>query len=226
MFYFLGIDIAGSNNTWVVALGFSKDENTLIPVEALSLKNFSFPEPLLELEEVVKFSLKNRVIGAGIDAPLSFSLIEDKKGFRTADKFLKSILPPRAKNWVVSYNALMAVPLRGLLLARKLSPFCGTIIETHPRASFYFCLPEQYKFLAFKYKKSSLLHEEKILIINIFKKFGIKKFKENLLVEGIIDAIFCALAVYFFHRAPEKLLFLPDTPSAEGYGPFVIIKSF
>ena len=189
------------------------------------MKNLSSPEPVKEIKDVIKFCLNYKVLGVGIDAPLSFSLFEDRRGLRSSDRILKEMLPKKAKNWVVSYHTLMAVPLRALLLAEKLSPFCGTILETHPRACFYFSLAEEYKPLAFKYKKENLIAEEVGFILKMFEeRFRLKGLIKESVVEGVIDAIFCGLAVYFFHRFPEKLKFLPSEPSATGFGPFVIIE--
>ncbi|OAQ20575.1 hypothetical protein [Thermosulfurimonas dismutans] len=57
-----------------------------------------------------------------------------------------------ARNWVVSYHGLQAVPVRGKILAEALSPVVETILETHPRVSLYFCLQEEMKDLVFLYK--------------------------------------------------------------------------
>lgn len=221
MFYFLGIDIAGSKNTWVVVLKNEKDFLELSPL--LSLETPSNPNYIEDFSLLINFCKKNKVLGVAFDAPLSFSL-KDKKGFRPSDKTLRELLPSRARAWVVSYHTLMAVPIRALLLSEALSPFCGTIIETHPRASFYFCLPENKKELSFIYKKKISEEEERFLIEWLKEKFNLKinfKFK---LTEGILDAIICALACYFYHRVPEKLIFLPMEETFKGWGPFVIIS--
>jgi len=118
----------------------------------------------------------------------------------------------------------MAVPIRALLLSEALSPFCGTIIETHPRASFYFCLPENKKELAFIYKKSLPEDEKDFLIRWLKEKFNLSIDFEFNLTEGILDAIMCALACYFYHRIPEKLIFLPGEEALKGFGPFVVIS--
>lgn len=221
MFYFLGIDIAGSKNTWVVALKKDKDFLKICPL--LSLKSPSNPSYIKDFFPIIEFCEKNRVLAVGIDAPLSFSL-KDKKGFRISDKALKSMLPKKAKSWVVSYHTLMAVPIRALLLSEALSPYCGTIIETHPRASFYFCLPEEKKELAFFYKKENLDKNEKFLLDWLENKFKLCIEFKLKLIEGILDAILCALAGYFYHKMPEKLIFLPVNSNLKGFGPFVVIS--
>ena len=40
----------------------------------------------------------------------------------------------------MSFNSLMAVPIRGRMLADHLSPRVGTLLKTHPRASLLFGL--------------------------------------------------------------------------------------
>ncbi len=219
MFYYLGIDIAGYRNTWVIAIGLRKER--LYLERLLSLRNPLKPKSI-SLKEVLQFCIDNRVLGIGIDSPLSFS-IENENGIRTSDRYLKKLLPKEAKNWVVSYNTLMAVPLRASILAKHLSPYCGTIIETHPRASFYFILPENKKPLAFIYKKVNLKNEKRFLINWLKETFDLCIPFEIKLTEGILDAILCGLAGYLYHRYPERLIFLPGEKDLKGFGPFVII---
>jgi len=221
MFYFLGIDIAGSKNTWVVAL---KSKNNLLELCPLfSLDSPQNPSYIKNLLSIVEFCKKEKVLAVAIDAPLSFSLKNDK-GFRTSDQALKKLLPKKARSWVVSYHTLMAVPIRALLLSEVLSPLCGTIIESHPRASLYFCLPENKKEISFTYKKRFPAEEENFLTNWLKEKFQlIINFKLKF-TEGILDAIMCALAAYFYHRIPEKLIFLPSEENLKGFGPFVIIS--
>ncbi len=221
MFYFLGIDIAGSKNTWAVAL--KKQNNLLNLSPLLSLKSPLQPSPIKDFLPIVDFCKKEKVLAVAIDAPLSFSL-KDEKGLRTSDKALKKLLPKKAKSWVVSYHTLMAVPIRALLLSEALSPLCGTIIETHPRASLYFCLPEDKKEISFIYKKKLLLKDEKFLINWLKEVFQLNIDFEFKLTEGILDAIMCAIAGYLYHKSPERLLFLPSEENFKGFGPFVIIS--
>ncbi len=221
MVYFLGIDIAGSKNTWIVVLKSEKDLLELCPL--LSLENPFNPNYIEDFSLIIDFCKKYKVLGVAFDAPLSFSL-QNKRGFRTSDKTLKNLLPPKAKSWVVSYHTLMAVPIRALLLGEALSPFCGTIIETHPRANLYFCLPESKKELSFTYKKKISKQEEKFLIQWLKEKFNLIINFNFKLTEGVLDAIMCALACYFYHRIPEKLIFLPMEDTHKGFGPFVVMS--
>ncbi len=221
MFYFLGIDLAGTKNTWAVSL--EKKGNYLSLTETLSLKKPEQPLAIKDLFEVVSFCTKNRVLSVAIDAPLSFSL-SNLTGFRLSDIKLKEMLPKNAKKWVVSYHALMGVPIRAFLLAQEISTYCGTILETHPRACFYFTLPEDKKYLAFEYKKRKLTEEEKSFLLQfLFKKFHLKFLFSFSLNEGILDAIFCALVASFYIFFPEKLYFLPSESGLKGFGPFVLL---
>jgi predicted nuclease with RNAse H fold len=219
MFYYLGVDLGGGSNTWAVAL-------KKLPKRGLLLENvLSFNETELKnvtSEEILAFVKNNRVLALSIDAPLSFSL-KVEKGFRLADLALRNLLPGPYRKWVLSYHTLMGIPLRGLLLAQKLSPYCGTILETHPRASFYFLLPEEKRYLASKYKKEGLLPEETDFLINYFEKhFFIKLPKMVFDKADFLDAFICSLTSYIYVKAPEKLLFLPQEEDLTGFGPFVI----
>lgn len=221
MFYFLGIDLAGSKNTWAVSL--EKGEKGLALTPVLSLKNSSSPSIITDLFEILSFCMKNKVLSVAIDAPLSFSL-SNSTGFRLSDRKLKELLPKKAKNWVVSYHALMGVPIRALLLAQEISPYCGAILETHPRACFYLALPEDKKYLAFEYKKRNLNEEEEKFLLKFFlEKFKLKISFPFSFKEGIIDAIFCALVANFYFSSPERLLFLPSEEGLKGFGPFVLL---
>jgi hypothetical protein len=46
------------------------------------------------------------------------------------------------------------------------------------------------------------------------------------LKEGVLDAIFCALAGYFYFVSPAKLIFLQSEKNLKGFGPFVVISPF
>lgn len=226
MFYFLGIDIGGKNNTWIVTL---KKEEKCISLEPLfSIENPSNPSPFRDLSKLIEFVKNFNVLGAGIDAPLSFSLT-NPHGFRKSDEELKTLLASfnAPRTWVVSYHSLMAIPIRAFLLAEALSPYCGSIIETHPRANLYFCLPEEKRKIAYIYKKKGSVipkEEQKFLISWIQQKFQISLPSDLNFVDGILDAIFCAIAVLLYHISPERLKILSKKEkNLKGYGPFVIV---
>lgn len=221
MFYCLGVDLGGGSKTYAIALREEKNKG-LILEKVLSLKDKTPRSSTCE--EIIEFVRKKRVLVTAIDAPLSFSLTLEK-GLRSSDLALKALLPKENRKWVLSYHALMGIPLRGLLLAEKLSPYCGTIIETHPRASLYFSLSREKKYLADKYKKEALKEGE----IQYLKKFFEELFSieiENFFFynSDLLDALICALTGYLFLKTPEKLIFLPqDEVDLIGFGPFVII---
>ncbi|HIE32477.1 MAG TPA: DUF429 domain-containing protein [Thermodesulfobacteriaceae bacterium] len=216
--YFLGIDLAGEKNTWIVAL---KEGRTL---------SFEILKPV-SLESIVSFCEKHWVLGVAIDAPLTFGL-KDEKGFRESDQKLRNLLPKEASNWVVSYHGLQAVPIRGKILAEALSPVVGTILETHPRASLYFFLPKEMKELTFRYKPKKGLpkavQEEALKKIwgYLLKSFDIPtESLENHISDGLVDALVCALTAWLFHRAPENLISLSSKALGTfGRGPFVVIQ--
>ncbi|MGB9761960.1 MAG: DUF429 domain-containing protein [Caldimicrobium thiodismutans] len=220
MFYYLGVDLGGGEKTFAVAI--REKTNVGLHIEkSLSLKNNS-PKPS-SMVEIIEFVRKNPVLGTAIDAPLSFS-INLEKGFRASDLALRSLLPREYRKWVLSYHALMGIPLRGLLLAQKLSPYCGAILETHPRASFFFLLPKEKRYLAYKYKKELLEEEEIDYLKNYFKKLFSLKLTHLIFYDDLLDALICALTSYLFFKKPEKLLFLPqEEKDLFGFGPFVII---
>lgn len=222
MFYYLGIDLGGEERTYALAL--KEKEGRLFLERALSFKEEPFKG--VSLKEILDFVMKERVLVTAIDAPLSFSLYNEK-GYRKADRALRELLPGKKKSWVLSYHALMGIPLRGFLLAKALSPYCGAIFETHPRASLYFLLPEPQKALSEKYKKESLEKDEALFLEAFFKeKFGLAVPSSLFEKDDLVDALLCALTGYLYFKAPERLYFLPQEEGLSGFGPFVVIKSF
>ncbi len=220
MFYFLGVDLGGSSKTYALALKEERKKVKLIKALSLTEKKIK----ALSLKEIEIFTKENRVLGCAIDAPLSFSP-SIEKGLRKSDQSLRSLLPKKAQGWVLSYHTLMGIPIRGYLLAQNLSPFCGALLKTHPRASFYFLLPEEKRAITFKYKKEALTLEEKTFLSELFSsQFSLEVPLPIFEHPDSLDALICALTVYFYFKNPEKLLFLPQEEELQGFGPFVIIK--
>ena len=221
MFYFLGIDIGGKDNTWVIVLE-KRDSGWILKPE-LSLDVSEGRS--VALSEILDFAFKNKVLGVAIDAPLSFS-VNCNSGLRKSDLELKKLLKQRlkgAERWVVSYNTLMGIPLRSFLLAEKLAPICGAIIETHPRAGLFFLTCEKEPYLAVEYKKSKeALKKAKEFMFN---KFNIESEVEMPLKEGLIDALVCSITIGLYFYAPERLIFLP-AEELRGFGPFVVLAPF
>lgn len=224
MFYYLGVDIGGGENTWAVALceehlsgKLRLEEGILSPAGIRRVA----------MTEIESFCHAERVLGVAVDAPLSFSLALEK-GFRASDRKLRELLPRGCRSWVLSYHGLMGIPIRAYLLAGKLSPYCGTIIETHPRAGLFFILPEERRNLSLKYKGEGLSSEEILWLADFLKERFCLEISQRtvtslLAKEGILDALICALTVWAYHRAPERLLFLPSEEGLQGYGPFVVL---
>lgn len=220
MFYYLGIDIGGKNNTWALSCKSINPKKAIIEGE-LSIKET--PQSVSPFE-LINFVQQRKVLITAIDAPLSFSL-NNPSGLREADKVLKKMLPKEAKKWVLSYHSLMGIPLRGYFLAKAISPYCGAIIETHPRANFYFILPENRKQLAFKYKKEGLQPSEIKWLVEFLEKLFNLKIPEILFThEGLIDALFCLLPAILYITNHQKLFFLPQENNLEGFGPFIVIR--
>ena len=105
------------------------------------------------LAAVVDYCGTNNVVAATIDAQLTAALSEEN-GFRESDMELREMLLKRqgSRNWVAAATGLLAVPVRGRLLAEHLSPTVGTVIETHPRASLLFGLGEEFLEPIWEYK--------------------------------------------------------------------------
>ncbi len=213
-FLFLGVDLGGEENTWAVAV--DREGN---PFPGLSLPE---GEPVA-LAEILDFIRKNRVLAAALDAPISFSLT-DRKGLREADHRLREILRGEGgePGWVVSYHALMGIPVRGLLLAEALAPMVGTIIETHPRAALYLALPQEKKSLVKTYK--GLRPEAEAALRELWRALFPEE-NPRRITHGLLDASVCALTARAYHLAPENLLFLPSSGS-RGFGPFVVLLKF
>ena len=126
---FLGIDIAGAENSWVCELVWEEDKKRICWLKP--------PYKIEALSEIVNLIKNKDFICCAIDAPLSFS--PQTKKWRWADIELRCLLEKDIKNWVQSPNSMQAVPLRAQQLASLMLPYVGAIIETHPRSSLFLC---------------------------------------------------------------------------------------
>ncbi len=139
---YLGVDVAGQDNTWAAALspGDNGPEVVYGPKKA-------------KLQDLVNCCETENVVAATIDAQLTIALTEEN-GFRNSDDCLRDMIVERngSLNWVASINFLAAVPIRGRMLADHLSPTVGTLLETHPRASLLFALGDEAYESVWKYK--------------------------------------------------------------------------
>jgi predicted nuclease with RNAse H fold len=212
---FLGVDIAGSDNTWFSVITPGDDGVDIVARPAKTT-----------LESLVEYCQQNPVLAVAIDAPLTTSLSAET-GFRPSDLQLRGLLPSKFRNWVASTNSLMAVPVRGMMLADHLSPLVGTILETHPRASLYFSLEKNTTIqdALRNYKTSANAIE---LIRTLWQawaqRFGINS-DEILVTDGALDALVCATVAWLYHHSPEKLLHLAqDSSTLRGRGPFYVTR--
>ena len=216
---YLGVDVAGAKNTWVSGLSQHGDEVVVVHGPRLA-----------SLGAIVDYCAQENVVAATIDAQLTIALSEEN-GFRTSDMELKELLKQKGgdPNWVSSINSLMAVPVRGRLLADHLSPILGTLLETHPRASLLFALGEdacestrKYKGKASKETKAD--HTERLWRMwSERERFGITHDKP-VRDDGELDSLVCATVAYLYHRVPEALYRLRhDVPQKTGRGPFYVL---
>ncbi len=211
---YLGVDVAGARNTWVAALSPSED----------GLEVVRSPSPS-SLSEIAAYCEGHDVVAAAIDAQLTIALSEEN-GFRTSDLHLRELLPPNCRTWVASYNSLMAVPIRGRMLADHLSPVVGTLLETHPRASLLFGLGEEAHASVRQYKRgdaSSRADHTQELWRLWSSRFGISYFG-SVREDGALDALVCATVAYLYHHEPAALHKLRhDVPGKTGRGPFYVL---
>lgn len=222
------MDVAGAKNTWVAGLSSRSEGLSVIegPRKA-------------SLNDIVDYCEENNVVAAAIDAQLTAALTEEN-GFRTSDMELRDLLVEKkgSRNWVAAATGLMAVPVRGRLLADHLAPTVGTLIETHPRASLLFGLGhagEEIRTAIREYKpKSSDTKEQKTArkshterlwrLWSASERFDITCY-ERVRDDGALDALVCATVAYLFHREPDALHKLRHAePGKVGRGPFYVLK--
>lgn len=210
---YVGIDIAGSANTWVAGLERSGSRLAL-----------DQPPRKASLLELVQLAEQRDVIAVAIDAQLSMAL-SDENGFRSSDYELRALLPSDCRTWVASLNSLMAVPIRARLLADALSPSVGTIIETHPRASLYFASDSRLDVAVRRYKKGE---QTASYVESLWQswsgRFGIDG-ALGAMTDGALDAAVCATVAYLSHHRPDALVRLRHSaPDKTGRGPFYVVS--
>lgn len=231
---YLGVDVAGAKNTWVAGVAPS-DGGISVVCEPYSTS----------LQTIVDYCEQNDVVAVAIDAQLAIA-ISDENGFRSSDTCLQNMLPEDCEHWVMSFNALMAVPVRGRLLADHLSPTVGTLIETHPRACLLFGLGhcEEAKYCEDsirtairEYKpKSSDTKEQKETRKPYTEKLWrlwSERFsihyqgsvrEDSVSDDGALDALVCATIAHQFHQEPSVLRKLQhDALGKTGRGPFYVL---
>jgi predicted nuclease with RNAse H fold len=216
---YLGIDVAGAKNTWMA--GVSADEGGLL---------VSLEPQRVSLERVVGVCEETPVVTVAIDAQLTLSLTAET-GFRASDRQLRALLPADCRTWVASVNSLMAVPVRGRLLAEHLSPLVGTLLETHPRASLLFGLGEALGEAVRTYKRGGEFDEEAVTMLweGWAARFDVRVDAPPR-SDGALDALVCATVAYLYHHATGTLLRLRERRAGEGSpravrgrGPFYVV---
>ena len=212
---FLGIDIAGAENSWVCELVWEEDKKRICWLKP--------PYKIEALSEIVNLIKNKDFICCAIDAPLSFS--PQTKKWRWADIELRCLLEKDIKNWVQSPNSMQAVPLRAQQLASLMLPYVGAIIETHPRSSLFFMLTEKSESLK-KYKSSFKYLRQltnKVFtyvpqLLNIDFAISPKEIK----TDGALDALICALIAFLYIKRYHLLYKLSLGEEVYGFGPFYI----
>jgi predicted nuclease with RNAse H fold len=209
---YMGVDIAGAQNTWACGISTSTDNLEIC-----------LPPAIYTLSQIVNYAEDNSVCAVAIDAQLTCS-IEEENGVRSSDLQLKAMLPLDCKSWVASQNSLAAVPTRGRQLSEALGPVIGTIIETHPRACLYLADPAGNLSATKYYKKPNYDYFLRELFTWWLEHF---KFRWDSIrfSEGSLDAIVCATVAYLYHHDFDKLIRLDHTATNKtGRGPFYVIK--
>jgi len=211
---YLGVDVAGKENTWIAALS-PRNGGLEVVVQP----------HMASLKEILTYCEENNVVAVAIDAQLTVAL-SDESGFRTSDHKLRELLPPDCRNWVASINSLMAVPIRGRMLAEALSPIVGTLLETHPRACLLLGLGRSVSMAVRSYKRSNPSSEEHVvkLVQHWCNRFHITPSDEVPIQDGALDSLVCATVAYLYHHMPEKLLKLRhEAKDKTGRGPFFVV---
>ncbi|NOU83909.1 DUF429 domain-containing protein [Paenibacillus sp. LMG 31459] len=207
----VGIDVAGSENTWMCSLHLTPSHPSPMAI---------VPQ-LISLREIVEYCLnpKNKVKIIVIDAPLSYALNEEK-GYRNCETSLRKNLRKAGfnSNFILSSNSLMGVTSRGRQLAEELRErgFSGEIIETIPR----YCLAQIASFVGKKavtdavnrYKKKSVnvIQHREILwkfwrLSHFWKSSILKPSLTHKKSDGVIDAFVCATIGYLIANNPKAV---------------------
>lgn len=220
---YLGVDVAGAKNTWVAALSPSEDGLAVVHGPRLA-----------SLQEIVGYCDKNDVLAAVVDAQLAIAL-SDEGGLRGSDEQLRAALPRDCRGWVMSFNSLMAVPIRGRLLADHLSPRVGTLLETHPRASLLFGLGhvegEIHEAIHhYKRKRTDTKEQTGVRVEHTRRLWHHWSARFGMSCDGVVehdgalDSLVCATVAHLFHHGPETLRRLRhEAADTAGGGPFYVV---
>jgi predicted nuclease with RNAse H fold len=212
--WYLRVDVAGASNTWAVALRRQPGGPVV-----------GWGPAKCTLQAVVDWARQHRVLAVAIDGQLTASLA-DENGFRACDRAMRASLGSSGfVNWVASFNSLMAVPVRGRMLAEALSPFVGTVLETHPRFSLWSALDEGFDHALGSYKIKNTPSSVVSGIVAAWSKEFNVRCPQEIVGEGALDALVCATVAMLFHESPERLSWpLPAAGDVRGAGPFVAPK--
>lgn len=207
--HFVGVDIAGAENTW--ACGVAPSHRGL---------QITFGPKLVTPDILMNVVSSQGATAIAIDGQLSLAL-SDANGFRSSDMELRALLPADCRTWVASAHSLMAVPLRARLLADAVAPSVGTILETHPRACLALRLGAACLDDVRQYKRSP---EAVGRLLDLWVKEFSLHGGVAVSTDGALDALVCATVAFSYHAAPSGLRLLRhDAPDRQGRGPFVVL---
>lgn len=216
--YYLGVDVAGSNNTWFTIIKQSNGKLHLLQPPDITSFN-----ALLDIG--------NKLGGfhaIAIDAPLSEDVVSES-GMRPSEKALRKELENGGNpNWIMSQNSMMAVPTRGRSIASLLALYSGTIIETHPTV----CLHRTLGKIP-SYKRASGSNDIYSLVLRWLDSINLIIDTEPDWFEkdGSLDSLVCACVSFLYIQSPDSLenLSLKDLSNSgvfkmRGQHPFIITK--
>ena len=225
MHRYLGVDVGGAANTWMAAIVTGNHRAVELQVGKTTL------------QKIVVDCQRGDTMALAIDAQLTFS-ISRETGFRSSDDHLKKLLHADFRHRVASCNSLMAVPLRGTALAAAVSPFVGTVIETHPTACLLLALQSEDAEDAVQgYKRGKREGEKRSAYVaecsadsqflweQWTTHFRLPVTPPEEMSDGAVDAVVTATIAWFYHRFPERLCKLAPGGSDEvGRGPFWVVR--
>lgn len=217
--YYLGIDVAGANNTWHTVLGNKGGKPFLLaPPSNTSMVNL--------LEQTHNLG---HVHSVAIDAPLTTDILSET-GMRKSEMALRNELKFSGDiNWIMSQNSMMAVPIRGQLFAEQLRMLSGTVIETHPTVNLHRATGLNRKYKT-KPVNPELLQE---LAMKWVEKIEMNISYDPSLIssDGALDSFICAsvawLYIHEFNKLQNLTIEYDQTSSGckmKGFAPFFILK--
>jgi len=215
MLAFAGIDVGGAENTYVSVL--------IMRNGSLTFKKVEYSDGISGIAQSLSSLSGCDVVSCAIDAPLSYD-ISSRTGDRKSDRKLRELL--ENPSIVMPLNSMMAVPLRGRIIAEILRGFIGAVIETHPTASLYLMGVDE-EFVKNYKKEEGIIGKLLNQLIGKIESLTGLQFKEEdeVKTDGDVDSLVCALTAYLFINDTLRLLKLTEYSLSErGYAPFYVVR--